>query len=459
MATMEKIISLIEKLAGQRVPFPQYKAKLEAHDPFSHGGIGYNQLNELLLTLGYDRVTLAFFNYLLNEEPKVKSCEVLADGINKFRTHAMLLYGNIKFAFKHLSSYDKCTLEKALQPIQPISSDKFKNRADPIHKINPISAEEAYYLGYMIKEEIENKFESDPHNPIWEEKRRKLQEVRRRGRENHDAYLTYDHMDVYIATSMRERHEFFMVGGFIRELFGHDLIRPLKLRWFDPTQAYCEDRFDKGLVEGLMLKRSKCTIYHIQETDTLGKDCELAATLAQGKPVVAYVPKLVDPDTFKTGAMLLAKRLYPDTSIEDLIHHLLPRYYPSGAWEDDQVGGWLSGSQTIDINQAWDLLYKKAQELYEIRARTLCESHPLALQVNLSTGVANGVLVVRTVNDCARLLEKIILNAMEFEIEETKIDDRVTLLLRENISGCVFRIVTGDELLTNTFWNFYLEES
>jgi len=157
--------------------------------------------------------------------------------------------------------------------------------------------------------------------------------------------------------------------------------------------------------------------------------------------------------------MLLAKQLYPDTSIEDLVHHLLPRYYPSGAWEDEQVRGWLSGSRTIDINQALDLLYRKAQELYEIRARALCESHPLALQVNLSTGVANGVLVVRTVNDCARLLEKIILNAMEFEIEEARIDDRVTLLLREKISGCVFRIVTGDELLTNTFWNFYLEES
>ena len=39
------------------------------------------------------------------------------------------------------------------------------------------------------------------------------------GRENHDAYLTYDHMDVYVATSMRQRHEFHMVHGFIKELF------------------------------------------------------------------------------------------------------------------------------------------------------------------------------------------------------------------------------------------------
>ena len=64
----------------------------------------------------------------------------------------------------------------------------------------------------------------------------------------------------------------------------------LNLRHFDPTQAFTKDRVDKGLVESLMLKRAKCTVYSVQDTDTLGKDSELAATLAQGKPVIAYVP-------------------------------------------------------------------------------------------------------------------------------------------------------------------------
>jgi hypothetical protein len=45
-----------------------------------------------------------------------------------------------------------------------------------------------------------------------------------------------------------------------------------------------------------MLKRARCTVYSVQDTDTLGKDSELASTLAQGKPVIAYVPdiKLAD---------------------------------------------------------------------------------------------------------------------------------------------------------------------
>src|SRR6202035_3394250 len=71
-------------------------------------------------------------------------------------------------------------------------------------------------------------------------------------------------------------------------------VRKLKLRYFDPTQSQCSYRIDKGLVEALMLKRARCTVYMVQESDTMGKDSELASTLAQGKPVIAYVPRIED---------------------------------------------------------------------------------------------------------------------------------------------------------------------
>ena len=35
--------------------------------------------------------------------------------------------------------------------------------------------------------------------------------------------------------------------------------------------------------------------------------------------------------------------------------------------------------------------------IYDRRAGTLMTSHPLGIQVNLATGVANGVLVVRAI--------------------------------------------------------------
>ena len=116
-------------------------------------------------------------------------------------------------------------------------------------------------------------------------------EAIKKGVFNTRVYLTSDYMDVYVATSMREELDFHNVFDLCEAVFSRPKIKKLNLRYFDPTQSYHRNRIAKGLIEGLMLKRAKCTIYAAQESDSLGKDSELAATLAQGKPVIAFIPK------------------------------------------------------------------------------------------------------------------------------------------------------------------------
>src|SRR4029077_16652874 len=108
-------------------------------------------------------------------------------------------------------------------------------------------------------------------------------------------YISSDYMDVYVATSMRTKSDFVSVNRFTERLFRHDLIAPLKLRFFNPTQSWIEDRVAKGLVEALMLKRAQYTIYMAQKDDSFGKDSEASVALGQGKPVIVYVPKLKIP--------------------------------------------------------------------------------------------------------------------------------------------------------------------
>ena len=141
----------------------------------------------------------------------------------------------------------------------------------------------------------------------------RLQEVQAIATRNQDIYLTWDHMDVYFATSMRKAWEFADLYDFISGLMNRPEIRDLNVRYFDPTQSYTGNRVDKGLVESLMLKRAKCTVYSVQDTDTLGKDSELAATLAQGKPVIAYVPAKSETD--RTAELFEEE---PDTVLERL---------------------------------------------------------------------------------------------------------------------------------------------
>ena len=281
---------------------------------------------------------------------------------------------------------------------------------------------------------------------------KKIDQVREIGAKNYRAYLTWDHMDVYVATSMRENHQYYAVSKITREIFGTDKLSSLKLRWFDPTQAYCVSRLDKGLAEALMLKRAICTLYLVQEADSFGKDSELATTLAQGKVVVAYVPKLSRQNTFVNDLKTMHQDLFPELDWLDVLRSQLQLYDPSLAWKDKGIREWLDGSDELDSEDIESKLFKTARAVFDKRATLLMEQHPLGLQVDLETGVAHGVLVARTPEQCAKLLHATITQRLEFEIKE--LEDK-TLLLKEPISGSVARVVTGDELLTNAFWNFY----
>jgi hypothetical protein len=248
----------------------------------------------------------------------------------------------------------------------------------------------------------------------------------------------------------------------------------LKLRHFDPTQAYTENRVNKGLVESLMLKRAKCTVYSVQDTDTLGKDSELAATLAQGKPVIAYIPTInveartnslveEDPATVQERLRFV---LYADeqfaqsTSAEDLA--FLRNFVALERFERERILRAIPNHDAVTqfreahgaaLGRVCQMIAASEQRIYDKRSRTLRESHPLAIQVHLESGVANGLLVVRTVPDCAKLLRSVLIHSMEFELDENS-KDRMWYL-REKISGCVHRVVSKDRRLTNCFWNFY----
>ncbi|HWR36267.1 MAG TPA: hypothetical protein VN622_10400 [Clostridia bacterium] len=117
------------------------------------------------------------------------------------------------------------------------------------------------------------------------------EEARDIGRKNTLRYLSLPYVDVYVATSMRAAADFVSQHRFTESVFEDRSVKNLKLRFFDPTLSYEDDRVTKGLIECLMLQRASVTLYNAGTTDTMGKDSELAATLAQGKPVIVYVPE------------------------------------------------------------------------------------------------------------------------------------------------------------------------
>src|ERR1017187_8527142 len=109
-------------------------------------------------------------------------------------------------------------------------------------------------------------------------------------------------------------------------------------------------RFLSQVQRALMLKRAQCTLYLAQESDTLGKDSELASTLAQGKPVIAYVPRIdqSNEEWFLRWLLDTAKRLYPDQDLGQLIMKQLQVFSPEAAWNDRDTKKWINDPQGVD---------------------------------------------------------------------------------------------------------------
>ena len=67
-------------------------------------------------------------------------------------------------------------------------------------------------------------------------------------------------LDVYVATSMRDRSDFRKMADFCEKVFRASTLKPLSLRYFDPTVSAAEGHEDKGLIECLMVKSAKVLV-------------------------------------------------------------------------------------------------------------------------------------------------------------------------------------------------------
>ena len=478
-----------------------------------------------------------FFCPSVDEDPKCSVGEI-AQGVERFQKIAMLAFGNFIYAYRKLSKIrTQEHLRQAIPEIAEDPGqiqNRLKQRKSKVLHIDLISREDTYLMGYLSAsgilaehsraarleellkslrrrtwESLKNAIEagvSDPpeRNELFQlinrfkisnqkratienfqkhinrdlvflrRLREKLKQTQGTGEKNTDVYLTWDHMDIYFATSMRKKWEYEDLYDFVKEVMQANVLQGLHLRYFDPTQSFEKNRIDKGLIESLMLKRANCTVYSVQDTDTLGKDSELAATLAQGKPVIAYAP---DIDVRRRIKQLKALRplelkerfefvYYADEAFNrrfaselGFIKRFLDRIYAfenrmlwRSIYDRKQVLTFVKENRA-DLTKFCSLIATSEKEIYNRRASTLKISHPLAVQVNLDTGVANGVLVVRDVRTCAELMFRILTNQMEFDVQESK--ELNCWLLVERLSGSIFRVVTKDRKLTNCFWNFY----
>lgn len=117
----------------------------------------------------------------------------------------------------------------------------------------------------------------------------KFLQARQKAIQNTEYYLSMvNDLDVYVATSMRNRQNFRDMADATQRIFSNELLQNLHLRYFDPTLSAAKGHEDKGLIECLMVKCAKVLVYCEGEKESYGKDAEAAMALSLGKPVIFF---------------------------------------------------------------------------------------------------------------------------------------------------------------------------
>ncbi len=537
-------------------------ARLFAADPTEPQA--RDALNSVLVYYGIPAISPEFFSKFIKADA-FRSPETLLESVRRYQACAIRLFASFPEAFDKLNTAKD--LQAALAQLQPRLDDAYRSRLawDVIELIPPERLPDLGYIAAAkIREEraerekaasflreaadavaaggkgaitsfgekrlrrmesLLRKFGSRlPHgflSPLFaadaDTLRREAEHVAPRNLRDVDrieqtqavaqrnlaCYLAADHMDVYVATSMRSNADFVSVHNYVNALFHHDDVRPLRLRYFDPTQSWIEDRVAKGLVEALMLRRCSICVYMAQKSDTFGKDSEASVALGQGKPVIVYVPRLHIPaakiDSEKLGltpesdiraqvaaeeqgsdvdeleemdsiallGRIITLRLRSTSSKElasALISHWadfdlhgeadrLPQEKRSAyrTWLDGAIGSREPAEVPADLREDLIGILVANAVNFEKRAKLFREQHPLALQVILSTGVLNGMLVVRSVSSCASLLRSLLRNELSFEL---KIDDHNYRLIEQS-TGSTVRVIARHSLISHAFTEYY----
>lgn len=469
------------------------------------GSWGKSSLDRLLLLCALPRVSDGFYEAFFGTD--------LRDGVSKFRAYAMLAYGSFETAFNELHDATEPEIRAALGRLALSTGDlegHYNERKERVTDLDldeiltPIPGKDRWHVGTIwsgpvatdqdvaaalslkilggiphdaseLAREIAAAFKPEDlaswdKDQVTELLRRQAQMLETRTRTQQAAernsvhYMAAPAIDVYVATSMRDPWEFEEAADDIAAIFGHSDLAGLGIVHFDPTLADMKWRIDKGLLEGLMLDEAEATLYLAQESDTLGKDSELAATLAHGKPVVVYVPSPTEQEVaaafrahpwraLKRGMILLSQSKFAGPAVKPLLELVGDKWNPL-LKTDPEYETWFGDTYKSELDVILPSLAEAHIKALNDRAGLMSQIHPLGMQLHLMTGVACGILVARTRQRAVGLLRAALTNSLTFEIRREGADGTTLREAGEEdpTKRSPYRVVTANRVLSNSFW-------
>jgi hypothetical protein len=311
----------------------------------SHGFFRYYWLSGSALTKihPYNVTRLPDYNPTYENLEHISSLPHLKWGLYRFYVDALLYFGNIRQAYRQLRDKSFEDLEKffvskcfdtqrlmsrgtplemqtiakddryliaemacktydpnSIADLEKLLREEFKRRMTegakrvtfrdlifpPRTKANPRQVEMEFSMNEVLDEAVANENEIGLKiEPLLS----RFGAARDKALANTNMYISMiDDLDVYVATSMRNRDDFRKMSDFCESIFSSNRLKDFSLRYFDPTLSAASGHEDKGLIECLMVKCAKLLVYVAGDRESYGKDAEAAMALSQGKPVIFF---------------------------------------------------------------------------------------------------------------------------------------------------------------------------
>jgi hypothetical protein len=159
--------TLLEDLAGEQINVtPVVEESLNSAFNGTNLCLGFSQFNELLLSVGLDKLSATQFRFIFDgtgtsAAPTVCSLDQLQEGVLRFQKLTLYTYGNVKKAYKEFSR-NEMVLNEWLDFLIPLKTTSFENRRNSFLGIQEIDSSNRPLLGYLSRDIAKTKISANP---------------------------------------------------------------------------------------------------------------------------------------------------------------------------------------------------------------------------------------------------------------------------------------------------------
>jgi hypothetical protein len=386
----------------------------------------------------YDVSTLPEFSVdYLESAGNIVSLGHLKWGLYRLYVDALLYFGNVRTAFRRLRDWDEGALQ-AFYRAKRFDRERIQRRGPPL-PLRPIPKD----IRYLISEMACKSYGDNPQE-AGDLKDALMQSFKVHSERGSSSPTVRQLLSDQVPDAQRSRqHEFlFSADEVLDETVASEA--DLSLKYQGIAKKFSEAR--EAALDNTRLYLSMLSDLDVYVATSMRsrKDFREMSDFCER---IFQDPKLANLNLRYFDPTMSAAHGHEDKGLIECLMVKCAKVLVYHAGDRESYGKDAEAAMALSLGKP--VIFYCDQEQ---RRRFFQDVHPLARLIEFETGVAVGAMVTSRPEDVVDILHRTFENRMVHYLEQSKSG---FLRLREKITASVVRLQTGDQLLTEAFWNHY----